>query len=60
MSKQKTAAKQTKRLEREYQLLMQHVFPSLPEPPQRETFEQPDPYPYVQTMTTYGAYEPVP
>mgnify|MGYP001603425125 CR=1 FL=1 len=44
-------------LEVDYEFLMQFARPSAPAPVQREDLAQPEPYPHVQTLTTYGIYE---
>lgn len=52
--KTEAASKKKTRLELDYELLIQFLPPTVPTPAYRDSFEQPDPYPHVQTMTTYG------
>jgi len=47
-------SEQKTQLELDYEFLMQFALPWLPAPIQREDLEQPEPYPHVQTVTTYG------
>lgn len=53
----KTSKMQEKQLEKDYEKIMRLAPFVTPVPEYQENLAQPEPYPHVRTMTTYGAFD---